>query len=250
MVTYGIKNCAKLAFYGKSDGLLKAYFPFGNSLKISVSGDKAEATANGSTVITWQANRKATAELTTMVVNPKILAIILGASETSGAGTMARFETFTVDSATGTVTLSETPSTGTLSVMIVDSDGATVKSELTLEAGASATDTTYKITGKILTFSTNNKGKNVLCIYAKDETALTTTTIKSTEFAQAYKIVGLGTVKGVDGVERLQMINIPNTTASSSADFTYDASNPASFTFTFDISEDTVSHELFSFKSL
>ena len=33
MITYGIKDAARVAFYKKSDGKLAAYFPFGNSLK-------------------------------------------------------------------------------------------------------------------------------------------------------------------------------------------------------------------------
>ena len=47
MEYYGIKNACKMAFYKKSDGSLAAYFPFGNSINISVTGDKVEATAQG-----------------------------------------------------------------------------------------------------------------------------------------------------------------------------------------------------------
>lgn len=250
MVYYGIKDCAKLAFYKKSDGKLFAYFPFGNSMTIGVTGDKVEAMANGSTIITWQANRKATAQIDTQVISPKLLAIVLGAtSETQATGNMVQFETGKVETSTPTFTLKETPSTATLSVFLTESDGATVISELTA-IGSAPTDTQYSITDKVITLSSANAGKNILCIYAKDGVNIEKTTIKANEFSQAFRIVGLGKVKGVDGVERLQQIDIPSATAQSNADFQYSSDSASNFSFTFDLAADPVTMELVSFKSL
>jgi hypothetical protein len=250
MINYGIKNCAKLAFYKKSTGTLAAYFPFGNSMNISVTGDKVEAQANGTTIITWAANRKATMGLNTQVISSKLLAIILGAvEETVASGTLAVFDSGKTGSSSPTFTLSETPSTGTLSVFLTEADGATVKT--TLEAVASnPTDTQYSISNKIITVSANNANKNILAIYAKDGTNIDKMTIKGNVFAEAYRVTGVGLVKGVDGVERFQEINIPSVTAQSNTDFTYDSSNASSFDFTFDLAADPVTFELFSFKSL
>lgn len=250
MIYYGVKDCARLAFYRKSDNKLAAYFPFGNSLTIGVTGDKIEAEANGTTIITWQANRKATAQLDTQVISSKLLTIILGAATTTEAtGTLAQFQTGKIGIASPTFTLDETPSIGTLSVFLTESDGATVISELTaIESNPTAAQ--YSISDKTITLHTDNAGKNILCIYAKDGVNLEKITIKGNEFAQAYKIVGIGMVKGVDGVERLQEINIPNATAQTNADFTYSASDASNFSFTFDLAVDPASMELFSFKSL
>lgn len=250
MVNYGVKNCAKLAFYKKSTGTLAAYFPFGNSMTISVTGDKVEATANGTTIITWAANRKATMSLDTQVISSKLLAIILGAvEETVSNGTLAVFDSGKTGSASPTFTLSETPSTGTLSVFLTDTDGATVKT--TLEAVASnPTDTQYSISSKVITVSANNANKNILAIYAKDGTNIDKITIKGNVFAEAYKVTGVGLVKGVDSVERFQEINIPSVTAQSSADFTYSSTDASNFSFMFDLAADPVTMELFSFKSL
>ena len=112
------------------------------------------------------------------------------------------------------------------------------------------TDTQYSITNKVITLSSANAGKNILCIYAKDGVNIEKTTIKANEFSQAFRIVGLGKVKGVDGVERLQQIDIPSATAQSNADFTYSSSDASNFSFTFDLAADPVTMELVSFKSL
>lgn len=250
MINYGVKNCAKLAFYKKSDGKLFAYFPFGNSLSVSVTGDKVEALANGTTIITWQSNRKATAKLDSDVISPKLLTIILGATQsTVASGTMAQFETGKTGTSSPTFTLQETPSTATLSVFLTDTDGVTVISELTA-IGSNPTDVQYSITGKVITVSSPNAGKNIMCIYAKDGTNLDLVTVKANEFSQAYKIVGLGSVTGVDGVTHLQEINMPSATAQSNVDFTYSSSDASKFSFTFDLAADPVTMELVSFKTL
>lgn len=250
MEFYGIKNACKLAFYKKSDDSLAAYFPFGNSMSISVTGDKVEANAQGATIITWAANRKATMTLDTQTISSRLLTIVLGAIATTEAtGTLAQFETGKIGTSSPTFTLKETVSTGTLSVFLTEADGATVISELT--ATESAPDATkYSINGKVITCASVNAGKNILCIYAKDGTNLDKITIKADEFAQAYRIKALGLVKTVAGVEKLQEINIPNATAQTNADFTYSASDASNFSFTFDLSADPVTMELFSFKSL
>jgi hypothetical protein len=250
MINYGVKNCAKLAFYKKSTGALAAYFPFGNSMTISVTGEKVEATAQGTTIITWASDRKATMALETQTISSKLLAIILGAvEETVASGTLAVFDSGKTGSSSPTYSLSETPSTGTLSVFLTEADGATVKTELTAVA-SSPDDTQYSISGKVITVSANNANKNILAIYAKDGTNIDKMTIKGDVFAEAYRIVGVGKVKGVDGVERFQEINIPSATSQSNVDFTYSASDASNFSFTFDLAADPVTMELFSFKSL
>ena len=59
-----------------------AYFPFGNSMTISITGETAEATAQGSTIITYSRD-EGTMTLETQVISPRLLTIVLGAiSET------------------------------------------------------------------------------------------------------------------------------------------------------------------------
>lgn len=250
MVYYGIKNCCKLAFYNKSTGALAAYFPFGNTLTVSITGDNVEAMANGSAIINWASNRKATAKLDTQTISPKLLMIVLGATNsTLASGTMVQFENGIIASATPTFTLAENVSTGTLSVFLTEADGATVISELTA-IGSNPDATQYSIAGKIITVNAANASKNILCIYAKDGVNIDQITIKANEFSAPYRICGLGVVRGVDSIDRLQEINIPSATAQSNAEFTYSADSPSSFSFTFDLSADPITQELVSFKSL
>lgn len=246
---YGVKGMAKLAMYKKSDNSLFAYFPFGNSMTIAIEGESVEAQANGSTIITWQSGRKGTATLETQVISPRLLAIVLGATTTTGSGTMAHYESGTIGTSSPTFTIAETPSTASLSVFITEADGATVKTELTA-VPSSPTDVQYSISGKVITVSSGNAGKNILCIYTKDEENIETTTIKSNEYAQAVKIVGVGIVKDVTGVERFQQIEIPNATAQSNMDLTYSSTEPSSFSFTFDLSQDPVTNKMVEFKTL
>lgn len=250
MINYGVKNMAKLAFYSKDDDKLFAYFPFGNSMTVSITGDKVEALANGTTIITWAANRKATAQIDTQVISPKLLAIVLGATNsTEASGTIAQFETGKIGTVAPTFTLAEDVSVGTLSVFLTESDGATVKSELSVVASA-PTAAQYSISGKVITVHSDNAGKNILCIYAKDGTNIDKTVIKADEFSKAFKIVGLGEVTGVDGVRHLQEINIPSATSQTNADFTYSSADASSFSFTFDLAADPVTMEMISFKTL
>lgn len=247
---YGVKDCCKLAFYDKSTGDLFAYFPFGNSLGISITGDTVEALANGTTIITWAANRKAQMTLESQVVSPKLMTIILGATHTTDpTGTIAQYESGKFGTSSPTFTLKETPSTGTLSVFLVKDDGATVIKELTA-IGSSPTATQYSISGKVITTNATNAGANVLCIYAKAGTNIENVTIKADEFSKPFKVVGLGIVRGVDGVDRLQEINIPSATAQSNMDFTYSSTDASAFNFTFDLAADPVTKELVSFKTL
>ena len=250
MINYGVKNMAKLAFYSKDDNKLYAYFPFGNSMTVSITGDKVEALANGTTIITWQANRKGSVSIDTQVISPKLLAIILGAANsTEASGTMAQFETGKIGTSAPTFTLKESVSVGTLSVFLTESDGATVKTELTVAAGV-PTAAEYSIAGKVITTHADNAGKNILCIYAKDGVNIDKTVIKANEFAKAFRVVALGEVTGVDGVSHLQEINIPSFTAQSNADFTYSSTDASNFTFTGDLSADPVTMEMISFKTL
>jgi hypothetical protein len=249
MIYYGCKSVAKLAFYSKVDNSLFAYFPFGNSMTLSVTGDNVEALANGTTIINWQANRKSTLQLESQVISQKLLTIILGATNsTVASGTMAQYESG-VTSTTSTFTLAATPSTSTLSLFLTEADGATVISELT-SVGSAPSDTQYSISGKDITVSAGNASKNILAIYAKDGTNIDLVTIKANEFSQAFKITGIGIIKAVDGVEHIQEINIPSATAQSSMDFTYSSDTPSSFSFTFDLAADPVTQELFSLKTL
>jgi hypothetical protein len=247
---YGVKDCCKLAFYDKSSGDLFAYFPFGNSMGVSITGDSVTASANGSTIITWQANRKAEMNLESDTVSPQILTIVLGATHaTDETGTIVQYNSGKFGTSSATFTLAETPSTGTLSVFLVKDDGATIISELTA-IGSAPTAVQYSITGKVITTNASNAGANVLCIYAKDGTNIDHITIKSSEFSKPYKVVGLGVVRGVDGVDRLQEVNIPSATAQSNVDFTYNASEASKFSFKFDLAADPTTDELVSFKTL
>lgn len=247
---YGVKDCCKLAFYDKSTGDLFAYFPFGNSLGISITGDTVEALANGTTIITWAANRKAQMTLESQVISPKLMTIILGATHTTDpTGTIAQYESGKFGTSSPTFTLKETPSTGTLSVFLVKDDGATVISELTAISSAPTT-AQYSISGKVLTTNVTNAGANLLCIYAKDGSNIENVTIKADEFSKPFEVVGLGVVRGVDGVDRLQEINIPSATAQSNMDFTYSSADASTFNSTFDLAADPVTKELVSFKTL
>ena len=247
---YGVKNAARMAFYNKSTGALAAYFPFGNAMSIEITGDKVEALAQGTTAITWQSGRKGTAKIDTDVISNKLMTIILGAANTTVAnGNMVQFESKIAGTSSPTVTLSATPSTGTLSVFLTEADGATVISELTAVASA-PTAVQYSVSGTTITLHTDNAGKPILLIYAKDGSNIEQMEIKANQFASAYKIVAIGVVKDINGIEKFQEITLPNATAQSNASFTYSATDKSSFSFTFDLAADPLTQNLVVFKSL
>lgn len=247
---YGVKNFAKLAFYDLETNKLAAYFPFGNSFGISITGDSVEATANGATIITWQANRKGTMSLDSQTMSPKLLTIILGATYSKEAtGTIVQYETGKIDSTTGKFSIKNKPESATLSVFLVKGDGATIIKELEASVAAPTADQ-YSISDKEITVHADNKGANILCIYAKAGTDIEKVVIKSSEFSKPYRVVGLGVVRGVDKIDRLQEIDIKSATSQSNIDFTYSATEASSFSMTFDLAADPVTDEMVIFKTL
>ena len=245
MEFYGVNGAVKIAFYNKTDGKLALYFPSANRLGISVTGEVKEALASGVTAVTWQANRKATVQLDTQLISPRLLTIVLGAVETNETnGNFTQFQTGRIDSTTATFVLDENPAVGTLTVFLTEEDGKTIKSELTLAIATPPSATEYKINGKTLTLHNSNKGKAILCIYAKEGTNITKLAIKSDTYASPYKMVCLGTVRQESGVDKLVEITIPTLTAQSNMDLTYDSENPSSFSFTFDVAKDPVTNEM------
>lgn len=245
MEFFGIANPAKLCFYDLTTGKLALYMPTPNAFSMSVTGEVKEALAGGVSAIQWQANRKATAKIDSQLISSKLLTIMLGAVETTEAsGTFAQYETGKIDSSTATFNLTNAVSVGTLSVFLTENDGKTVKTELTLAAGSTPGATEYKISGQQLTFDASNKGKPVLCIYAKDGVNITRQSIKADVYSKAYKIQALGGARLESGVDKLVEITLPKATAQSNMDITFDASSPSQFSFTLDLAADPVTQEL------
>lgn len=245
MQFYGINGACKIAFYNKTDGKLALYFPSANSLGISVTGDVKEALASGVSAVSWQSGRKMQVKMDSQLISPRLLTIILGAVETTeGTGNFAQMETGKIDSTTATYALTSAPATGTLTVFLVENDGKTVKTELTVAAGSTPTASEYKVSGQTITVDASNKGANILCIYAKAGTNITRLSVKSTQYASPYKMVCLGTVRQEDGVDKLVEMTVPQLTAQSNVDLTYSADSPSSFSFTFDVNKDPVTDEM------
>jgi hypothetical protein len=250
MEFFGIQNACKLAFYNKTDGKLALYFPSANKFGLNLTGEVKEALANGSTAITWQANRKGTMALDTQLISPRLLTIILGAVETTEAtGNITQFETGRIDSSTSTFSLANAPATGTLTVFLTEADGKTVKSELSVAAGASPTASEYKISGQVITVDASNQGKPILCIYAKAGTNITKLVIKSNVYASPYKVVALGTVR-TEATDKLCEITLPSITFQSNTGFDFDSANPSSFSFTADLSADPVTNNMIEMRYL
>lgn len=245
MESYGVYGPSKLCFYDLQTGKLAMYFPSANSFGFNLTGESKEILEAGSPALIFQGNRKGTVKLDTQIISAKLLSIMLGAVETNEAnGNFAQYETYKVDGTTATVSLANAPATGTLSVFILENDGRTVKSELTVAAGATPTSTEYKISGQTITFEATNKNKPVLCTYAKAGTNITKIAIKSDVYAKPYKIVALGQVRQLSGTDALVEITVPQATAQSNIDLTYSSSDPSSFSFTMDLGKDPISNEM------
>lgn len=250
MEYFGIQNACRLAFYNKSDNKLALYFPSANKFGLNVTGEVKEALAQGSTAISWQANRKGTMSLESNLISPRLLTIVLGAIETTEAtGNIAQFETGRIDSTTATFSLANAPATGSLTVFQTEADGKTVKSEFTVAAGATPTATEYKISGQVITFDASNKGKSILCIYAKAGTDITKLVVKSNVYASPYRLVALGTVR-TEISDKLAEITLPSITFQSNTNLDFDASNPSAFSFTADLAADPVTSNMIEMRFL
>lgn len=245
MQSYGVYGATKLCFYDLQTGKLAMYFPSANSFGFSLTGESKEILEAGSPALTFQGGRKGTVKIDTQIISPKLLTIMLGAVETTEAtGNFAQYETYKIDGTTSTVSIANAPATGTLSVFLMEEDGRTIKTELTVASGATPTASEYKISGQTINFDASNKNKPVLCTYAKAGSNITRLAIKSDVYAKAYKVQALGQVRQSSGVDALVEITVPQATAQSNMDLTFSAESPSSFSFTMDLGKDPISNDM------
>jgi hypothetical protein len=233
----GIKDAARLMFIDPATNKPVLYYPYANSLQIQISSESVSAQAGGSDKITWAYGKKGTATLSCAVVPLKMLAMFLGATETTNATVGKPY----IDAGvlTGTsYALQDTPKAGSLTVFLCETDNKTIISELSATGGAPS-DSQYSISGNTITVSAGNSGKNLLCYYVKDLTGKSKFEIKSTVFSGGYRIEGITSMKMEDGTVKAYKLTLPVATPTPNGDLTFSASQPSEFSLTLDLTSDS-----------
>lgn len=232
----GIKDAAKLMFVDPATNKPVLYYPYANSLQIQISSESVAAQAGGSDKIKWAFGKTGTATLSCAVVPLKMLAMFLGATETSNTTVGKPYVDAGALSGTS-YTLQDTPKSGSLTVFLCENDNKTIISELTATASAPS-DTQYSITGTTITVSAGNSGKNLLCYYVKDLTGKNRFEVKGNVFSGGYRIEGITSMKMEDGSVKAYKLTLPVATPTPNGDLTFSASQPSEFSLTLDLTPD------------
>lgn len=234
---FGIKDAANVTFRSPSNNNVLFYFDYANTFGISLTSESQYATAKGTNKISWSGNKNGTLTMSAQVIPNQMLALMAGAVESVANTEVFKREVLTVDSGTGTVTLTDNPTIGSLSIFLVEDDLRTHKQQLTAGTPASNPNE-YSIVGKVITANTSQKGKKVVVYYTTGSvTQAMISKIKANVFASPVRINAVSTVRTDVGVDKLVQISCLGT-PQSNFDINFDSSNASTFDFTFDLVAD------------
>ena len=229
---YGLKEVANVIFFDVSTGKPVIFF---DTLKVSTienTSESAEARGgqgNGK-LMSWDFGRTATLTMQDALLSDLSLSLLAGTTVKDTDVEIVGREVLTV--ASETVTLKQTPITGTLNVYKVEKGVMT--EEIT---GATNVD-------KVVTLTGLADGDQVMAFYSyTSATGSTQVTFSADKFPATYKVVGDTIVRGEDGVDRVMQFVIPKAKLQTNFTLTMEAENVSTFDFTLDVLVDLASED-------
>jgi hypothetical protein len=198
--TYGLREVADLTFYDLTTNKPFLYMDYALTSNNEHSSDTTYLTGGKGNPrrLAFDGNKQSTLEVSTQVIDFRIIALLAGADVETGATNVFKREVLTGATTTGvTITLSETPVTGTVTVFPLSSDA--VEGE---EESITVSDSTVTITGGVA-------GTEYVAYYQfQSETTAEKISFKSTNFPKYCKVVGDTLIKNeATGVnEPFQMV--------------------------------------------
>ena len=239
-MNYGIKDAANVVLQKISDGKPFIKSEYANVTTNEWSSAQTYAMAKGSRAIRWDHAKESTLVMDMEVFELKWLAVVAGKDWVTGATDIFKNEVLYA-SETNTITIAETPTTGSLSVFKLESDLVTHGEEQV--AGAPVTETNeYSIDAKVITLNetTAPEGTAFVVYYAYESGAgAQQLTFTANDFPEAFEVIADTYIRpkggGVDEFVQIHYLNarpMPNFT------LTMDASNAANLSITFDLLPD------------
>lgn len=241
MNIYGIKDSANFTVKykaGANKGKVLLYSDYATVATNEWTSEQVYAKSKNVNAIRWDYGRASTLKVDMEIFDLKWIAMLFGTEFVSGAKDILKREVLTVTDNTATMT--GTAVEGSMSVYVLDEDGITNKTELTV--GETAGDGKYTIADKTITTS-NVTGKIAVYYLAKVAEAQTMT-INADKYPENLEIFADTMIRGTDGTDEFVQINYLNVKPKSNFTLTLDASNITTLSAEFDILKDTASSDM------
>ena len=239
-MNYGIKDAANVVLKKKSDGKPFLKSEYANVTTNEWTSAQTYAMAKGSRAIRWDHAKESTLVMDMEVFELKWLALVAGKDWVTGATDIFKNEVLYASSG-NTITIAETPVTGSLSVFKLESDFVTHADEQT--AGNPAeTPNTYSIDAKVITLnSTTAPEGTAFVVYYMYESGATAQqlTFTANDFPESFEVIADTYIRPKDGgLDEFVQIHYINARPMPNVTLTMDASNAANLSITFDLLPD------------
>jgi len=231
--TYGLREVCDLTFYDLTTGKPFLYMDYALTSVNEHSADVTYARGGKGSPrrLAFDGNRQSTLKITTQIIDFRLIALLAGATVTSGATNVFKREVLTAVDNSGSVkiTLSQTPVDGTITVFPLEEDAVAGQEE------------TISVSNKDVTITDGVAGKQYVAYYQfQSGTTAETITFKADSFPKYCKIIGDTYIKNEDtGVnEAFQMVIHK---AKPHANFTLNMASegdPTTLEITFDLFAD------------
>ena len=241
MNIYGIKDSANLTVKYKAGANKGKVFLYSDYATVSTNewtSEQVYAKSKNVNAIRWDYGRASTFKVDMEIFDLKWIAMLFGTDFVSGEKDVLKREVLTVTDNKATMT--GTAVAGSMSVYVLDEDGLTNETELTLEG----TDTKYAISEKEITLTGVADAKQIVVYYLAKTTGARTMTINADKYPENFEIFADTMIRGTDGADEFVQINYLNVKPKSNFTLTLDASNITTLSAEFDVLKDTASSDM------
>jgi hypothetical protein len=248
---FGIKDAANFTVRKKSDGKVFLFSDYATVATNEWKADTIYALSKSTKAIRWDYNKESTLKATLEIFDMKWISMMAGSEFVTGATNVLQRKVLTV-SATNTITLTDTPITGSLLVYKLEADGLSNGEEQTVGTPTSSPNT-YSIADKIITLNTTSCPQNTSMVvyYLKtSETTAKTLTIAASQFPFSVDIFADTMIRDTDGNDKYVQIHYLNAKAQANFTITMSASEITKLEVTFDLFKDSASDAMATYTIL
>ena len=236
-MNYAISDAANLRIKENDSGNIALYTPYANQTNAEFTSSQVYANAKGSRAVRFDHDKQGQLMCEFEVFDLKWLSIILGASSSEGTVDIAQRDVLTAN-ASNTVTLTDTPKTGSLAIFLLEEDNVSHGTEQTLTTGTLEANK-FTISGDVVTFFADSvpEGTKVVAYYLKDSVATAEQySIKADEYPVSYEVIGDAMMKRKhDGVTEYIQFNCPNATPIGELTISMEAGGITNLSVNFDL---------------
>lgn len=246
MNIYGIKDSANFTVKYKSGankGKIFAYADYATVATNEWTSEQVYAKSKNVNAIRWDYNRQSTLKVDMEIFDLKWIAMLFGTEFVKGDKEILKREVLTVKD--GKVTMVGDAVEGSLSVHILDDDGVSNVSELTVST-ESVGKGQYSIANKVITVAADDfkDGDQIAVFYLMKSTEARTMTISADKYPGNFEAFGDTMIRNTNGDDEFVQIHYLNIKPKSQFTLTMDAANITTLSVEYDILKDTASSDM------